>query len=115
MHVLTRSELQTILTETRPVLLEIFGDNLEKLWLYGSYARGEATTESDIDVMALVKMSREELSAYRRHISEFTSDIDLEYNVLLSVKLQDSETFWKYAEAQPFYANVLKDGIEHFC
>lgn len=110
--ILTHGQLQEVLLEARHGLVAIFGDKLEKLWLYGSYARGEASPDSDIDVMALVNMSREELSTYRRQVSDFTSDIDLAHDVLLSVKLQDAETFWRFAEAQPFYANVLKEGIE---
>lgn len=114
MRVLTHAELQTVLTETHQGLVELFGDKLEQLWLYGSYARGEALPESDVDIFALVNMDREELRSYRRLVSHLSSDMDLKYNTLISIKLQDTETFWKYAEALPFYANVLKEGLA-FC
>jgi len=107
----TKSELQTILSTTHKRLQEIFGSRLDNVLLYGSYARGDHDSESDIDVMALVNMPKEELTAYRRLVSDFSSDIDLEYNVLLSVTLQDTETFNRYQTVLPFYQNVIREGI----
>lgn len=89
----------------------MFGEKLENVFLYGSYARGEQTPESDIDVMALVDLPKDVLSRYRRDVSDFSSDIDLEYDVLLSVKLQDTETFNRYRDVLPFYKNVLREGV----
>lgn len=107
----TKSELQTILSITHKYLEGIFGDQLENVLLYGSYARGDNTSESDIDVMALVNMPKEMMYTYRREISDFSSDIDLKYGVLLSIKLQDTETFNRYSSVLPFYKNVIKEGI----
>lgn len=106
-----KSELSEILTTTYGRLSSIFGSSLENVLLYGSYARGEQTPESDIDVIALVDMPKEELCAYKRRISDFSSELDLQYDVLLSIKLQDTETFNRYKDILPFYKNVLKEGI----
>lgn len=105
------TDLQNVLSETKSGLSNIFGDSLDSLLLYGSYARGEQTEESDIDIMALVNMSKGELAQYRRRVSDFTSALDLEYGVLLSVKLQDTETFRQYATTLPFFKNVVREGI----
>ncbi len=54
--------LRLILSDVTAGLREIFGEKLENVILYGSYARGDADEESDIDVMALIKgVSRAEL------------------------------------------------------
>lgn len=105
------SELYKILSVTYKELSAMFGEKLENVFLYGSYARGEQTPESDIDVMALVDLPKDVLSRYRRDVSDFSSDIDLEYDVLLSVKLQDTETFNRYRDVLPFYKNVLREGV----
>lgn len=107
----TKAQLQSVLTDTQNGLYKIFGVSLQKVLLYGSYARGEETSESDIDVMALVDMSREELASYRRAVSDFSSTLDLQYGVLLSIKLQDTETFNRYANTLPFFQNVVREGI----
>ena len=83
----------------------------EKIWLYGSYARGDQTDESDIDVMALVDLSAGELARYRRQISDFSSNLDLKYGVLLAIKLQDRATFDFYGAASPFFQNVMREGV----
>lgn len=107
----TEFVLQTVLSVTYKRLQKIFGNHLEKVLLYGSYARGDYDSESDIDIMVLVNMTKEELCTYRREISDLSSDIDLEYNVFLSITLQDTETFEHYKTTLSFYKNVLIDGI----
>ena len=39
----------------------ILGKNLKQVILYGSYARGDYNSSSDVDVMILVKMSDNEI------------------------------------------------------
>ena len=90
---------------------EIFGEKLISVILYGSYARGDYEDFSDIDIMALVDMDKMELGKYRWEVSCFSSDIGLEYDVLLSVKLQDKETFDYWQDALPYFMNVKKEGI----
>ena len=107
----SRSTLDMLLKETYAGLHMIFGDKLNSVILYGSYARGDFDSESDIDVMALVNLEKNELAKYRRTVSDFTNDIDLKYDVLLSVKLQDKLTFDKYINTLPFYMNVVREGV----
>lgn len=106
-----KSTLNTLLDEARNDLSTLFGDKLLSVVLYGSYARGDFDSESDIDVMALVEMEKIELQKYRRIVSALANEIDLKYNVLLSIKLQDNESFVKYQNALPFYQNVIKEGV----
>jgi hypothetical protein len=61
--------------------------------------------------MALVEMNKIELQKYLRTVSDLANNIDLKYNVLLSIKLQDNESFLKYQNALPFYQNVIKEGV----
>lgn len=52
-------------------LIAAFGDKLVLLGLQGSYAREEATLESDIDLVALLTtVSERELAIYKRILSE---------------------------------------------
>ena len=108
-----KNTLDIILKETHKGLKKIFGDNLDNMILYGSYARGDYDSESDIDVLALVNLDKSDLAKYRRTVSEFANDIDLKYDVLLSVKLQDRFTFDKYSNVLPYYMNVLKEGVRY--
>ena len=104
-------KLKTICNITNEKMYEIFGDKLISVILYGSYARGDYEDFSDIDIMALVDMEKLELGEYRRKVSSFSSDIGLEYDVLLSIKLQDKKTFDEWQNVLPFFMNVKKEGI----
>ena len=107
----SRNTLQSVLNEAVGGLRDIFGEQLDRVILYGSYARGDYNEDSDIDVMALVDMDREELAGYRRRVNAFSNQLDLKHDVLLSIKLQDKATFTQWADALPFFKNVLRDGV----
>lgn len=43
---------------------KIYGTHLSKIILYGSYARGDFKSDSDIDIMILLDLSDVDLKAY---------------------------------------------------
>ena len=90
---------------------EIFGDKLVSVILYGSYARGDYEEFSDIDIMALVDMDKMELKTCQDEVRRFSNDISLDYDVLLSIKLQDKDTFDYWQNDLPYFMNVKKEGI----
>ena len=47
-------KVEKILKEIKRYLEEKYGDKIKKVILYGSYARGEATEDSDVDVLVVV-------------------------------------------------------------
>lgn len=107
----TESQLQTILSAVYQKSVAEFGDKLDAVILYGSYARGDYDSESDIDLMVRVKLPKVALMKYRRKFSHLGSDLGLEHDIYISIHLQDFETFEKYKEDLPFYANVIRDGV----
>ena len=106
-----QSTLNQLLHEIASYAKHCFGDDLESIILYGSYARGDADEESDLDVMVLVRMTAQQLLAYRKQWNKFGTDLDLKYNLLTSCKLQDSETFHEWKQTLPFFRNVDQEGV----
>jgi predicted nucleotidyltransferase len=90
---------------------EILGNKLEKVLLYGSYARGDYDDESDIDIMVLADVPAEEAHRADNELIRITSRLDLKYDALISVRVKDCATFYEWLEVVPFYQNVLKDGV----
>jgi len=107
-----KSTLQLVLSAVAEQARVTFAGTLKSVILFGSYARGDYDVESDIDIMLLVDMPAEKLTAYRKAIIARSTDLDLEYNVFTSVMLQDLETFEKWKDTLPFYQKVLSEGVQ---
>lgn len=108
----TKNQLSDITQRIASLSESLFGDKFDSALLYGSYARGEETNESDVDIMVLANVSREELSTYKKAYATLTSELGLEHDIVITVTLKDTETFNKYLDAVPFYANVKKEGVK---
>jgi hypothetical protein len=62
--------------------------------------------------MVLADIPREDCWKEYMKISSLTSGLDLMYDVLLSVQVTDSATFYRFINDLPFYKNVLNEGVE---
>ncbi|MCI8396314.1 MAG: nucleotidyltransferase domain-containing protein [Clostridia bacterium] len=90
---------------------EVFGDRVKKVILYGSYARGDYKKNSDIDIMILTDLNKDELIEYRDRLWDLAYDIELENNVILSPLVKNIDKYNKRIEVIPFYMNVQKEGV----
>lgn len=90
---------------------KVFGDRVKKVILYGSYARGDYKRNSDIDIMILTDLSKDELIEYRDKLWDLAYDIELENNVILSPLVKNIDKYNKRIEVIPFYMNVQKEGV----
>jgi len=111
MKSVTQEQISNILEFVRQQSLVLFSKTLKSVILYGSYARGDNTNDSDIDIMVLVDMGKHDLMSYRKAISSLSSQIDLEYDVFTSIKLQDYQTYSEWLNVVPFYQNVQREGV----
>ena len=108
-----RNELNIILSKVALKSKEVFGEKLDSVILYGSYACGDYDSESDIDVMIIADINTDEIYYYKKLLSDFKVDCNIEFNVVLSLKIQDKKTFEKWKNSLPFFENVVKEGINY--
>ena len=69
--------IKTLLADYLAEIQKIYGLHLKSVILYGSYARGDYTPESDVDIMILVDLPDDELDQYADELAE----VGFEYNV----------------------------------
>lgn len=91
---------------------EIYGDMLQKVILYGSYARGDFDAESDVDIMILVSASDEEIIEKRLMVSDITYDVNDLHDTEIMPIVKNVDHFFRWVRAYPFYNNVINEGVE---
>ena len=107
------TEVNSIIAEFVSGVKEILQDRLKKVILYGSYARGDYDSSSDIDIMILTDLTDGEMYEYSVKIWNYAYDIEYEhnFNVELSPLIKNIDKFNYWVEALPFYINVQKEGV----
>ena len=88
-----------------------YGDNIEAIYLYGSYARGDFDEDSDIDFAAIVKGERLDVQDKLYNLWTEANEIDLEFDVLTSPTAIPANDFEKYKDESGYYKNIRKEGI----
>jgi predicted nucleotidyltransferase len=86
-----------------------YGPLVERVILFGSYARGEAGKESDIDVLVVVRGDRARL---RKELIDIATEIMLDTEEYISVKVLTVDEFNHMKEKKyGFLLNILKEGV----
>ena len=108
----TKNELQIILHNLIKAYRTIYGDCICQIYLYGSYARGDFNNDSDIDIVAIVKGERPELQSKLKKIWEISSEMELEYESIISPTVIPYKEFEDYKDTLPYYQNILTEGVK---
>ncbi|MEO8231221.1 MAG: DUF433 domain-containing protein [Ignavibacteriota bacterium] len=101
-------ELKIILNEVKEKLKEVYKDELVDILLYGSYARGEYSENSDIDLLIVLKNIKSVGNEIDK-IVDAIYDINLKYNTLISV-LPVSLNDYKNINS-PLLLNIRQEGV----
>ena len=90
--VISRKRLNKILKEYRSRLVQILGDDLELMVLYGSQARKDAVEGSDIDVICVMNSPIRYGDLINR-TSKDTAEISLKYDIVISRAFVNREDY----------------------
>lgn len=106
-HLTTRE--RQALTDFVARLKAAYLDQVRDVRLFGSKARGDSSSESDLDILIVVAGDE---SHFRRPISRLGSDIDLEYGVVLSeLTMSQAQFDWHRRHRAPLYRNLSEESV----
>ena len=108
----TNSQLSVVTADVVEKAKAILGEKLSAVILYGSYARGDYDEESDIDIMIIADISTSEMPKFNKELTDYSVDVDLENDVVLSITIQDKSTYDRYKNTYPFFRNIEKEGVD---
>ena len=90
-------------------LHSIYGDLMSEVILYGSYARGTQTDESDVDI-AVILLGKPTKEITDKMI-DCVANHELECGKTLSVIDVSRDKYNQWKDTLPFYKNIRKEGI----
>ncbi|HXW00201.1 MAG TPA: nucleotidyltransferase domain-containing protein [Anaerolineae bacterium] len=100
--------MRAAIKEFKAAIQKLYGPRLKDVVLYGSWARDEATAESDIDLIVVLAGDVVPGQEIDRMI-EVITEINLTHNVLISVYPVSEEAYATLNS--PLLLNVRKEGI----
>ena len=99
------SVLQRMILDFR----EIYGDSLQAVILYGSYARGTQTEESDVDIAVILTEKPDKKRT--NTMIDCVASYELECGKALSVIDIYAGMLSQWGNTIPFYKNIRREGI----
>jgi len=103
--------MQVLIDDYVSAIRRIYGDHVRKVILYGSYARGDFTEGSDVDIMLLVDLPEEQIEQFSDDLSELGFDYNVSHDVWFMPVVRNIEHFDYWTKAYPFYSNIVKEGV----
>lgn len=101
-------DIKLILLELKKELKRLYSARLSDVILYGSFARGEGTKDSDIDIMVLLDGKVDSWQEIDRTIDLIT-EINLKYDILISLLPIAKEDY--YHLNMPIILSIRSEGI----
>ena len=105
-------ELQKILAGISECYRKLYGNDIARIVLYGSYARHDNDSESDLDVAAIVYGKREDLQKKLYALWDMADDISLKYGIVVSPTVIPYDEFMLYRHDLPYYRAINEEGVE---
>ena len=105
---LNQTKIMAVVREYRRKLKEIFGNQLDNVILYGSFARDEGRKGSDIDILFVLHAPFVYMEAIRK-LSHITAEMSIENDVVISRVFVPNEDIQR--RKLPFFMNIRREGI----
>lgn len=102
-------DIQPIIAEFTEQAKAHYGDRLAKIILFGSYARGEAHDESDVDLLVVLNDDDVSSNNEKTQIFDITWSLFMKYSIIISALPISLKKFISANTA--LYRFVKKEGV----
>lgn len=101
-------KINKITADFKLAMQKLYGERLESVILYGSYARNEQTEDSDVDLLVVLK--DDEISKFKEidKITDATYSLNSKYEFIISSQPITSKRLQN--DTTPFLYFIRKDG-----
>lgn len=101
--------IKAAIKELKQRLTGRFGSDIE-VYLFGSVARGDFGSLSDIDILVLI--AGQVNNSVEEEVFDLAYDVELKYSVIFGIVVY-SKDFWnsQVASYMPLYKNVKREGM----
>jgi len=104
------SLVRTLAAQFASELRERYGEAVHRVRLFGSFARGEAHEESDVDLAVVLEEADFDI---RRKVIDLATDIGMPHDVRLSPTVFDRATWDKWrAQERRIVMDIEREGVE---
>lgn len=108
-NALSVEQLRKISGALEQALTALYGNRLDRVVLYGSYARGDFHAESDIDYLVVLRDEVVKGGTEIRRMSPTVGIIALKYEVEISIFPTSLSQY--LSSSVPFYAAIRLEGV----
>lgn len=102
------ARINKIIDELHVYLIKLYGERLVDMILYGSHARGDTVSGSDIDILVILNDDVNPMDEIKR-TGEIVSRLSLKYSEVISCLFMDEERYLH--RNGPLLRNIRKEGI----
>ena len=103
----SKTNVKNSILTFKKLVHQLYGEHLERVILFGSQARGDATEDSDVDIL-IITQKRLSLEGRERLIA-FISHLSMNENILINFMEMSPQRF--NSEQSPLLLNIRREGI----
>lgn len=108
---LTDEIIEQVTVESIGLLKDLLQEDLVKIVLYGSCARGDYTEDSDIDIALILKSDRIEAQKYNGDLAAIATELAMKYFAVVNFVCLPYEEYLEKKEWYAYFGNIEKEGI----
>lgn len=90
---------------------DLMGAELVRVIMYGSYARGDYTDDSDIDIALLIRCDRMRAKMYGDGLASIATELAMRYFAVIDLVCLPYQEFLEKRSWYAYFKNIDREGI----